>query len=734
MGFARFVAFPYLVIGWLSLAAVGVAAQEQLAGTVVDENGGALPRVAVTLVDQKDVDVATTFTDSQGAFRFARRCDGCAVIVSIPGFNPARSAVSTDSAAAITLTVAPIRESVVVSATRTETPTSQVGAAVTVFTAEEMQRRDMPVVAELLRGTPGATVVRAGGVGNVTSLFVRGGESSYNKVLLDGIPLNEPGGTFNFSNLTTDFVERIEVVRGAQSALFGSDAMASVVQLISKRPARGLSHPTMLASGEAGSYDSRRGSASVGVGGGKWDGSLHAGRQHTANRVPNNEFDNTTITGNGGVMPSSNMSVRLVGRAEFGRTGAPGATAFGRPDLDAFFHRRDGVIGATLEHQISERWQQRIAYAVSVSHQQSTNLNIDPPYVPRFDGRVAPFTFSDFPYDSLTDLRRHFVTYQADARVGSESGHEQMLTFAFDVNAERGVLTNRMASSVVRASRDNFGWTAQHQWFGARASIASGLRIEHNDSFGTAVAPRISIAVAATANTKLKFNAGLGVKEPTILQSFSPSPSFLGNPDLDPERATTVDAGIEQRLFAQRVKIEAIWFDARYKNIISTRTISFTPFLSQYFNIGLTKAHGAELAFDTAPTAALRVRGGYTLTVSRIAESTSPTNPVFAVGAWAFRRPRHSGFVEAVWAADRFAADLRGTFIGRRVDSDFSSLVPPIVENAGYQTWDAGASYFIAAPLALYVRMDNLADRDYMDPLGYPAWRRAARAGARVSW
>jgi len=734
MGFARFVAFRYLVISWLSLAAVRVAAQEQLSGTVVDENGAALPRVAVTLVDQKDVEVATTFTDSQGTFRFARACDGCAVIVSIPGFNPARSGISSDSPPTITLSVAPVRESVIVSATRTETPTSQVGAAVTVFTAEEIQRRDVPVVAELLRGTPGATVVRTGGVGNVTSLFVRGGESSYNKVLLDGIPLNEPGGTFNFSNLTTDFVERIEVVRGAQSALFGSDAMASVVQLISKRSARGLSHPSILASGEAGSYESRRGSGSAGFSGGKWDGSLHAGRQHTANRAPNNDFDNTTIAGNGGVMPSSNVSLRLVGRTEFGRSGAPGATAFGRPDMDAFFRRRDGVIGATLDHQISDRWQQRMTYALSVSHQQSTNLNIDPPYVPRFDGHVAPFAFSDFPYDSLTDLRRHFVTYQADARVGGGGTNEQMLTFAFDVDAERGVLTNRMASSVVHASRDNFGWTAQHQWFGTRASIATGLRIERNDSFGTAVAPRISIAVAAAANTKLKFNAGLGVKEPTILQSFSPSPSFLGNPDLEPERATTVDVGIEQRLFAQRVKIEAIWFDGRYKNIVSTRTISFTPFLSQYFNIGLTKAHGAELAVDAAPVAALRVRGGYTLTASRIAQSTSPTNPVFAVGAWAFRRPRHAGFAEAVWAFGRFSADLHGTFIGRRVDSDFSSLAPPIVENAGYQTWDAGASYFVAAPLTFYVRVDNLAGRDYMDPLGYPAWRRTARAGARVSW
>src|SRR5262245_14080414 len=734
MGFARFVSIPCLVISWLFVATVSVATQQELSGTVVDASGSALPRVTVMLVDQRDAEVATTFTDSRGAFRFARACDRCAVVVSLAGFNPARSTVSTDSPATISLTVAPVRESVVVSATRTETPTSQVGAAVTVFTAEEIERRDAPVVAELLRGTPGTTVVRAGGIGNVTSLFVRGGESSYNKVLLDGIPLNEPGGTFNFSNLTTDFVDRIEVVRGAQSALFGSDAMASVVQLISRRPARGLSHPSILASAEAGSYDSRRGSASIGFAGNKWDGSLHAGGQHTANRVPNNEFNNTTIAGNGGMMPSSNVSLRLVGRTEFGRTGVPGATAFGRPDMDAFFHRRDGVIGATLEHQISTRWQQRATYALSVSHQQSTNLQIDPPYLPSFDGRGAPFTFSDFPYDSLTDLRRHFVPYQADARIADGSAHEQVLTFAFDVNGERGVLTNRMANSVVRASRDNFGWTAQHQWFGARASIASGLRIEQNDSLGTAVAPRISVAVAAAANTKLKFNAGLGVKEPTILQSFSPSPSFLGNPDLEPERTTTVDAGIEQRLFAQRVKIEAIWFDGRYKNIISTRTISFTPFLSQYFNIGLTRAHGAELAFDAAPAAALRVRGAYTLTVSRVAQSTSPTNPVFAVGAWAFRRPRHSGFAEAVWTVDRFGADVRGTFIGQRVDSDFSSLVPPIVENAGYQTWDAGASYRLAAPVTFFLRVDNLADRDYMDPLGYPAWRRTARAGARVSW
>jgi outer membrane cobalamin receptor len=729
MGLARSF-FPFL----LFLLASPVFAQQDLSGTVVDESGSALPRVAVRLVDARDAEVATAFTDSRGVFHFARSCDGCAAVVTLPGFNAARAPLLVDAPVTLTLRVAPVLEAVVVSATRTEAPTSQVGAATTVFTVEEIERRDVPVVGELLRATPGVTVVRAGGVGNVTSLFVRGGESSYNKVLLDGIPLNEPGGTFNFSNLTTDFVERIEVVRGAQSALFGSDAMASVVQMISKRAPRGLAHPSILTSAETGSYDSRRGSASIGAARGIWDAALHAGRQHTDNRVPNNTFDNTTIAGNGGVTPSGNLSIRIVGRTEFGRTGVPGATAFGRPDTDAFFHRRDGVIGATVDHQISGRWQQRATYALSVSHQQSTNLRIDPPYTPRFDGHAAPFAFSDFPYDSLTDLRRHFASYQADARLDGPRASEQLLTFAFDVDGERGVLTDRMAGSVVRATRDNFGWTAQHQWLGPRASISSGLRVERNDSFGTAVAPRFSVAYLPSENTKLKFNAALGVKEPTILQSFSPSPFFLGNPDLEPERARSIDAGVEQRLFQQRLKVEAVWFDGRYKNIVSTRTTSFTPFQSQYFNIGLTNAHGAELALEAAPLDVLRVRGGYTLTVSRIAQSTAPTNPVFAVGAWAFRRPRHSGFVEAIATADRLSADLHGTFIGRRTDSDFASLVPPIVENTGYGTWDAGASYRAAAPVTLFVRIENLTDRDYMDPLGYPAWRRTARVGARLRW
>ena len=156
MGFARSVSIPCSTLVWLLLASTFAAAQQEISGTVVDESGSALPRIVVKLVDGRDAEVASTFTDSHGVFRFARACDGCAVIVSPAGFNRARTSVSPGSQMTVTLSLAPVRESVVVSATRTETPTSQVGAAVTVFTAEEIERRDAPVVAELLRGSPGA--------------------------------------------------------------------------------------------------------------------------------------------------------------------------------------------------------------------------------------------------------------------------------------------------------------------------------------------------------------------------------------------------------------------------------------------------------------------------------------------------------------------------------------------------------------------------------------------------
>ena len=242
---------------------------------------------------------------------------------------------------------------------------------------------------------------------------MRGGESNYNKVLLDGIPLNEPGGTFNFSNLSSENLERVEIVRGAHSALFGSDAMSSVVQLFTRRATAG-ERPTFGGAIEGGSYGTWRAQAATAA-------RLAASTTRSAAPIsrptiakPNNHFANNTLTASVGQQFGPRASLRGVFRAEIGTAGTPGQTAFGRPDLDAEFDRRDVAGGVTFMQDFSSAFRHRATYGLASTRQDSSNLEIDPPYTPSFEGSAAPFEFSDFPFHSRNTLRRHYATYQAD--------------------------------------------------------------------------------------------------------------------------------------------------------------------------------------------------------------------------------------------------------------------------------------------------------------------------------
>jgi outer membrane cobalamin receptor len=246
--------------------------------------------------------------------------------------------------------------------------------------------------------------------------------------------------------------------------------------------------------------------------------------------------------------------------------------------------------------------------------------------------------------------------------------------------------------------------------------------------------PHASSGGGFFGDTRVRAAAGLGVKEPTLLQSFSPSPFFRGNPDLLPERSRSVEAGIEQRFASDRARVEATWFDNLYRNLISTRTTNPSTFAAEYFNIGRTRARGAELSGDVRPLGPLHVRAGYTFLASEILESTSPSSPVLVAGQSLFRRPRHSGFAGAGWTDGRVSVDLSGVFVGSFVDSDFSSLEPPILEHAGYTTWALRGSYVVARNVSVLLAIDNLTGTDYMEPLGYPALGRAVRGGLRVAF
>ncbi len=716
-------------------------AQDALRGHVVDATGAALGRVPVRLVDEAGITRASALSDAMGAFVFAASCDTCRVVASLPGFVTASVTPAAGVDTRIVLAVAPVRESVIVTATRDAAPSSQVAASVTVFDAAAIARRGDAPVGDLLRQAPGVAVVQHGGRGNVTSLFVRGGESSYTKVLLDGIPLNEPGGSFNFGGLSSGHFERIELVRGAQSALFGSDAMAGVLQLVTARGAQGP-RPTMSAEVSAGEYGSARGHATVSGGARGWDYSVHGSRYDTDNRAPNNRFTSSTVSASAGGALSASLTLRGVVRYEDGRAGAPGQTAFGRPDMDAFFTQGHLVAGAVLEHQTSSRWKQRVTYALATSDQASTNLLFDAPYTPSYQGRTSPFQFFDFTYDTASEFRRHHAGYQGDLRLtrGGALAGAEFFTVAFDWDGERGTLRDRMAGTSISPSRNNAGATVQHQHVSARLAITTGVRLERNASFGTAVVPRVSAAVLLrTGNdtlgaTKVKGNAGKGIKEPTLRQSFSLSPFDLGNPDLDAERSRTADVGVEQRFFGDRAKVEVVWFDNRFERQVSTRTVSFSPYQARYFNVGLTRARGTEVVAEVAPRAGLRIIASHTFVDSEIVDSSSEFSEALAAGQWALRRPRHSGHVQALFDRGRLSWDLAGTFLGRRNDSDFSSLVPAITSAEGHALWRAQAAVRITTQATAFVRVENLTDVDYMEPLGYPAWRRTVHAGVRLKF
>jgi outer membrane cobalamin receptor len=622
-----------------------------------------------------------------------------------------------------------IHESVVVTATGKEMSEEQVGASITVLGRDVIDQRHAVSTIDLLRFVPGVVAVRSGGVGNLTGVFVRGGESTYNKVLLDGIPLNEPGGSFNFATLTPENIERIEVLRGAHSALFGSDAMASVIQLFSARPDSGRPRTNITVDG--GTYRTAHIAGGVGARNAAFEYSIFGSHLHTDNREPNNENDQSTVSGMVTRMMQSGGSIRFLGRGEFGTTGTPGTTAFGRPDMDAFFRNRDGRLAGDWNQPLGSRVTQHTSYAYIVTKYRSTNLVADPPYTPRFGNLVAAFPSSDFLFDSETELGRHHVEYRADAAVAGN----QTLTAAFAYDGERGVLTNHRSTAVPQEpERNNTGTTIQYQALMSRVSVVSGIRFEHNGSFGFYAAPRLAISwMASTGNgslgaTRLRGSLGRGIKEPLFIQSYSLSPSFLGNPDLKPEKSRGFDLGIEQRFAADRVGVEATYFANHFDDLISLGP-SDANFNAQYENIGETRASGLELTATALLERKFRIAGAYTFLDSKVIHSIS-SSPIFAPGRRLYRRPRHSGSVEASYTHERIVLTLGGVFVGSRVDADFN--FPTVTSNDGYTTWNASGEVRLGPRTGVFVTSDNLADREYMEPLGYRGLGRTVRAGIRT--
>jgi vitamin B12 transporter len=711
-------------------AVITFAQASGIRGTVSDAAGAPLAGATVRLIES-GIERARTLSDQTGRFTIASMCSACLLDITHEGFWPLNVPVPASRELDVKMGIrTTVTESVVVSATGREEMESQVGASVTVIGREEIETRHALSTIDLLRTVPGVVAVRTGGIGNLTSVFVRGGESTYNKVILDGMPLNEPGGFFNFASLSPENIERIEVLRGAHSALFGSDAMASVIQIFTARP--DSSRPQINITVDGGTYNTAHIIAGVGATNGPIEYSVSGSRLHTDNREPNNENRTSTLSGLLTGRFGSGAAARFVGRGDTGRTGVPGATALGRADLDASFQYRNADVLAGWDQPLGARFVQQASYSLAQTHQHSTNLVIDPPYTPQFGNLVGIFPGSDFLYDSSSTLQRHHVAYRIDGALTPT----RTLTAAFDYDGERGVLTDHRSSAAPqRPARNNTGTTVQYESTQRATSVVGGIRLEHNGSFGFYVAPRVVASWiiqpggGGVGATRLRGSAGRGTKEPTFLQSYSPAPGFHGNPDLRPEWSRGFDVAIEQRLVRDRVSVEATYFANRFDDLISLGPFDPVTFASEYINIGETRASGFELTGEAIAARRVHVRGAYTLLDSKVIRSTS-SSPIFAAGNPLYRRPRHSGSLQFGFTAARASASLGGVFVGSRVDTDFN--FPSVSSNAGYATWNASGEFRVARRTAVFITLDNLADRDYMEPFGYPALGRTVRAGIRA--
>ena len=734
-------------LGWVLLSAALIAQSAvrnpqstiDLTGFVVDESGAGLPRVQLEIRERDGRVRATTATSLTGEFALSLPEGSYTVDALLAGFAPLLGQIIDVAPNApplrLTLRIPEVEHQIVVTATRTEAAVPQIGASVTVLTREQLSSAGIATVAEALRKVPGLNLVQSGGQGQLTSLFTRGGESDYTKVLLDGIPLNEPGGSYNLANLSATGIDRIEVVRGPQSALFGSDAIAGVVQIFTDRSKNDSISPTPRVLMEGGTFSSFRYAAGISGRGDRADYSAAFSRTDTDNDVLNGSFNDATVSLNAGFITSPRTELRAIFRSEAGRSGVPGPWAFRPPDPDEHYDRRDISGGLKFTHLASLSWTQRLFYTINDSRQFSEDPAGSGSFVSEYQGRQAPSAFVDSPFQFLNHTARQRINYQSDFALP----HGHLVMAGADYERESGSIGD--PQFLTEAVRNNFGFFAQDQWaVQNRLFAAAGVRLENNDSFGFFAAPRLSLAFHARQPstgsvlglTKLKGNFGLGIKEPTLVESFSQSPFFKGNPDLDPEESVSFDAGVEQQFGQGRAWLDLTYFDNRFRNQVGFVTTDFTTFEGSFFNIGKTRARGVESSFRLGLTPRWETGGAYTFLNSRILESTSPLDPVFAPGQELFRRPRHSGYLDLQWKPGNWTVGATAILVGTRVDSDFSGL--GMTRNPGYGILNLRLSQRLNDSISWFVLVNNALDKEYMEVLGFPALRAHFRIGLRAGF
>jgi len=811
MGCIRFVfrrSFLVSLISVFALAApAGLAAQAPASHAatvvvaVVDALGAPVPGALVELM----VGAQTTRTgtsDANGQYAFADVASGrYRIRVMAAGFT--RKAVDqffVGESGRVPIVVSletGLQEHVVVTATATEVPTSQVAASVTVVDHDQLSALHAPDVLDAFRLVPGANAIQTGQRGGTTSLFIRGGNSNFTKLLVDGVPANDIGGGVDFGAIAATGVDTVEVLRDPNSAIYGSDAMAGVVNITTERGTTRVPQTTLTFDGGNASTSH----ADVTFGGAVRRVDYFSAVTHfdTDNQVPNDAYHNTSYAGRfGGVFGGVLLTGTL--RTIDARAGSPnGIDIYGLADDSTETNRYVfGSVAATFAR--GDRWQSTVRFGLMDRTQRF--LNPTPTGEP-FD----PFGFGPNYLGHLMTIQGangDRVTGQGILDFGgvypspftSKAGHDSLAGVTSYRLSEHLSLSGglrfdheRGADGVVDAppvsTRNDGGGFGEARFTTGRLFATASAGVDHDKSFGTAATPRGSVAYylrkprehSAVGSTKLTFNAGTGIKAPSVSQEQSslfavastvPALANTAIRPIGPERTHGFDGGVEQAFWREKAHVRAIVFDNQFSDIIEFVSTTVLPQLGispavasalpggVYVNSSSFHARGLETSFDAQVSPELRLTASYTFLSAIITKSFTggvlapainpafPATPIgqFAplVGAPPFRRPVHSGTVAAFYTAGPLSVAAVGEFAGKSDDSTFaldgffgpSMLLPNHDLDAGYAKVDVSATAYLFPRIKVFLAVDNVLDQHYEAAFGFPALGRTARVGVTL--
>lgn len=622
---------------------------------------------------------------------------------------------------------------VVVSATRTEVSRSALPVAVSVITAAELQLRGISTVAEALRDITSAYVAQSGSQGAQTSLFLRGGESKYVKVLVDGVPANDPGGAYDFASLTTDNVERIEVVRGPVSVIHGADAVTGVVHVITKSgrgPAAttidvrtGMAPRTKLGSAEPKAMRTLDLSADVSGALASSRYSVGIGRHESGGLYElNNRYHNNVLSGRVDLVPAAHTQLRLSLRYSDYRYNYP--------------TNGGGTVGDVNAHRTEDRMQVGVELTRNLTATTRATLTLNSALNDGVtdDAMDAPSGSSSLIQDKTrrrgAEVRVSFIP---TARVSGTAGAQ------VEQQDHRNTLQSQSSfgpfMSNFKAARRNSGVYGELVLQPVeRLAATLGARMDDNEAFGTFGTYRAGLSAQATGTTRVRFTVGTAFREPTFLENYA-SGFVIGNPDLVPERTLSIDGGIDLQLQENQAEISVTGFAQRFTNMIDFNPDFTAP--TNYSNIAEATSNGIELDVRSRLRGALWAGVGATFLETKVVDPGFDQTQagLYQKGEPLVRRPEIKVRGELSYrGAGPLSATVSATHVGERHDKDFRPFPATAVVLPAYTRVDVGGEYAfaLARRTALTLRVENLLDERYENVFNFLAPRRTVVLGARA--